>query len=671
VLVAALVGLVAACSSHGGGSTVATSPRPSASATASTTGAVHLQVGMTRWRLASPLSRPVVLARGRDLVVAGGLQAGDQSRAQVTTIDPSSGRVVGSGSLATPVHDAAGALLANRAVVFGGGSSVSLATVQTAESGAGRSIAQLPAPRSDLTSVTSQGTAYLIGGYDGTVFDRSVLATTDGRTFASIATLPIGVRYAAAATVGDSLWVFGGERNGAPVTAVQQVALTDHTASVSTHLPMPLSHAAAAVIDGRVYLIGGRTTGDHRVALIWSFDPATQHFQRVARLPYGVSDAGITVIGHSAYLVGGETPSFSSGVIRVRAVAAGTGALTQSGDPAPTAHASSSPSLPAWLAPAHGRGSLAPGSDPSVLPGPILIADKYNNRLVIVDPYGRVLWQFPRPGDLPAGDTFQIPDDAFFSPDGAQIIATEEDDYVVSVIDPARHLLLYRYGVPGVPGSGPNRLNNPDDAFLLPNHDIVTADIKNCRVLHIRQGAAHATNLFGTTGSCYHDPPRHLGSPNGAFPMRNGDYLVTEIQGSWVDEITPSGHVVFAVQVPGVSYPSDANQLPGDRLLTVDYNTPGQVIIFGPNGHVFWRYAPAGAHMLRQPSLARPLPNGDILITDDGNHRVIVVDPRTNRIVWQYGHTGVPGRGPGFLNHPDGLDLMPPHQLAAVMLRAH
>jgi hypothetical protein len=38
---------------------------------------------------------------------------------------------------------------------------------------------------------------------------------------------------------------------------------------------------------------------------------------------------------------------------------------------------------------------------------------------------------------------------------------------------------------------------------------------------------------------------------------------------------------------------------------------------------------------------------------------VILIDPKTRRIVWQYGHTGVPGSGAGFLNKPDGLDLLP------------
>ena len=42
---------------------------------------------------------------------------------------------------------------------------------------------------------------------------------------------------------------------------------------------------------------------------------------------------------------------------------------------------------------------------------------------------------------------------------------------------------------------------------------------------------------------------------------------------------------------------------------------------------------------------------------------MIVVDPRTDQVVWQYGHTGVSGTKPGYLNVPDGVDLAPPHSL--------
>ena len=114
------------------------------------------------------------------------------------------------------------------------------------------------------------------------------------------------------------------------------------------------------------------------------------------------------------------------------------------------------------------RGSLQPGSDPTVLPGPVLIADRDNNRLLEVSPAGRVLWRFPEPGDLAPGETFKLPDDAFFAPNRRDVVVTQEDDFVISVVDIARRRIVYRYGHPGVPGSEPGYVHNPDDAMLDP-----------------------------------------------------------------------------------------------------------------------------------------------------------------------------------------------------------
>ena len=75
------------------------------------------------------------------------------------------------------------------------------------------------------------------------------------------------------------------------------------------------------------------------------------------------------------------------------------------------------------IAPAESEqeGHLQPGSNPSVLPGPVLIADEGNDRIVLVDPEGRILWTFPEPGDLRPGESFRSPDDAFYTPDGKHI----------------------------------------------------------------------------------------------------------------------------------------------------------------------------------------------------------------------------------------------------------
>jgi DNA-binding beta-propeller fold protein YncE len=357
-------------------------------------------------------------------------------------------------------------------------------------------------------------------------------------------------------------------------------------------------------------------------------------------VPVGYAAAAVT--GSTGYLVGGEDNGRPVPAVTIfRLVPAGPSA------PAP------------WLTPAAGPGRLAPGSDPSVLPADVLIADHHNNRLLIVDRYGRIRWEFPRPGDLAPGQTFLQPDDAFFSPDGKSIIATQEDEQVISVISVATSRITYRYGVAGTPGSGPDHLFNPDDAMLTPAGAIVSADIKNCRLVIITPPAHSVTRVIGrTTNACQHDPPRRFGSPNGAFPMTNGDYLVTEINGDWADELSLHGRVTWSANPAGVLYPSDSNEVYPGRYLTADYSDPGQVAEFTSAGRVVWRMGG-----FNQPSLALPLPNGDILLNDDFNHRICVVDPATHRIVWQYGHTGRAGSGPGYLSDPDGVDLVPPDSL--------
>jgi outer membrane protein assembly factor BamB len=326
------------------------------------------------------------------------------------------------------------------------------------------------------------------------------------------------------------------------------------------------------------------------------------------------------------------------------------------------------PKLPAGpFARPQGASHLSPGSDPFALPGDVLIADRSNNRLLVVDPRGRIVWRFPSPGD---SSTLPLPDDAFFFPDSREIVATQEDVDVVSVIDVASRRVVWRYGAVDAPGSSPDRLAHPDDAMPLPGGSIVAADIENCRLVLLHPPSHR---LVGATGNpaegCVHDPPRAWGSPNGAFPLEGGGTLVTEINGDWVDALSPTGRVLWSTHPPGVSYPSDSNEVRPGLYVTVGWESPGVLETFDRRGRLHWRYRPrSGAPPLDHPSLALPLPNGDFLVNDDFNDRVIVVDPRTNRIVWQYGQTGVPGSAPGYLSRPDGVDLVPP---AALLTRIH
>jgi outer membrane protein assembly factor BamB len=276
-------------------------------------------------------------------------------------------------------------------------------------------------------------------------------------------------------------------------------------------------------------------------------------------------------------------------------------------------------------------------------------------------------WEFPQPGDLLPGQTFAVPDDAFFTPNGKDILATEEDDQVISLIDVATRRIVWQYGTPGQPGMGPDQLDNPDDAMMMPDGDVILADIKNCRLLVLRPPLHTPLQVYGeTTNACFHDPPQRWGSPNGAFPMTNGQYVVTEINGDWADGLTLGGQVTFITHPPGVLYPSDTNEVSPGVYITADYSDPGQLVEFNQAGQLLWRYGPPPPNNMNMPSLALPMPNGDILCNDDFNDRVIVLDPRTDTIVWQYGHTGVSGTAAGYLNDPDGVDLAPPLSLTII-----
>jgi hypothetical protein len=291
------------------------------------------------------------------------------------------------------------------------------------------------------------------------------------------------------------------------------------------------------------------------------------------------------------------------------------------------------------------------------LPGYLLIADRGNNRILVVDPGHKVVFEYPSAADLVAGRRLFYNDDTFVEPGGRALIANEEDHHDIVQVDLADRSLHVLFGHPGVPGADATHVHTPDDAYMLPGGTFTVADAYGCRILFIRHH--RIVRHYGTPDVCRHEPPRYLNAVNGDTPTPDGGVLVSEITGSWVDEISARGRLRLAIKVP-VSYPSDPQPLPGGRILLSDYADPGHILIVDRRGHVLWRYGPAvGPGRLDHPSLAMALPNGDIAVNDDYRHRVLVIDPRSRRIVWEYGHTDRPGRGHGYLNIPDGMDFVP------------
>lgn len=119
--------------------------------------------------------------------------------------------------------------------------------------------------------------------------------------------------------------------------------------------------------------------------------------------------------------------------------------------------------------------------------------------------------------------------------------------------------------------------------------------------------------------------------------------------------------------ISGTGIPPSSPPLPGCSD-PVNGCPDNRVFIVGMKGNIIWQYGQAGvtgsgANELNTPVQAAVLagfpghPGFHVLITDQGNQRIIVVDVHGN-IVWQYGMTGVSGNAPGQLNSPNSGEVL-------------
>jgi PQQ-like domain/Kelch motif len=649
--------LVAGACSHdgaGGGAASSGAGRPSSGSSDTSLGSAApavLSIRPAGYRLPAPIERTVALSDGSRVLIAGGLDAAGTTVGGVFSMDPVSGALTSLGSLPTPVHDAAGAMIGGRLVVFGGGSSTGTDLVQAFDPAtrSGSVIGHLPHALSDLSSVTVGNTAYLIGGYDNTVPRPEIYATSDGKRFRLVARLPVGLRYPAATVAGGRIIVAGGRGANGPSSSVYAFDPSATSVERIGSLPAPVGHAAAFTVAGRSYIAGGRDAADVPVDSVSIIDPSTGTVTRSGPLATPTADAAVAATAHGSLLIGGATgasASTSGQVLRaaMRAAPTGTaGSSSSPGDALPSVSATTS--------------SAAANVRPFA--GLLLVADRGNNRLLVMNARKHIVWTYPSPS-LPAPKfRFYFPDDAFFVHGGHAILINEEENNLLAEIAYPSGRTLWTYGHTGVAGSSPGYVHQPDDLYPMPGGGVVVADAKNCRILFLN-AAGHYERQIGITGNCTPDLPRTVGYPNGDTPLPNGHLLISELNGAKVSEVTSTGHVIWSHLVRGVVEPSDPQRLADGTFMVASYARPGAVIRFDMSGNVLWYYHPtSGPGMLDHPSLAMPLPNGLVAVNDDYRHRVVLIDPKTDKIVWQYG-TGTSGSGPGQLSFPDGMDLMLP-----------
>jgi len=212
-----------------------------------------------------------------------------------------------------------------------------------------------------------------------------------------------------------------------------------------------------------------------------------------------------------------------------------------------------------------------------------------DNRVFIVDLSGRIIWQYGQAG-VTGSDANQLntPVQAaivsnFPGHRGFHVIIADQGNQRIILVN-LRGNIVWQYGTTGVVGEGPNQLNNPNSAELLENGHILIADEANNRVIEITpdgdivktftiggtlNGAAFASRLpnhdtlisdagnnrivevnsadqivwqYVTNNGPYSNPNPQ---PTRGIRLRNGDTLISDQFNNRVIQVTPAGKIVF------------------------------------------------------------------------------------------------------------------------------
>jgi N-acetylneuraminic acid mutarotase len=187
----------------------------------------------------------------------------------------------------------------------------------------------LPAPRHHLVLGTAAGRVYGFGGFVGEELGRNAfqfrddIYTFDGEEWARVGSMPRPLGETVALSVDDRIHLVTGSLHGA--TEAEQGATGTHLVydaaagawSEAAPAPTARSSATGAVIDGQLYVAGGRrrtANGITNLGVLERYDPAADAWTTLAPLPRPSGGLAGAALDGTLYVFGGEYFSDGGGV---------------------------------------------------------------------------------------------------------------------------------------------------------------------------------------------------------------------------------------------------------------------------------------------------------------------------------------------------------------------
>lgn len=179
---------------------------------------------------------------------------------------------------------------------------------------------RLPAPRHHPNLVAFDDAVFAFGGYaaaDGGLWTaRTEVYAFDGDAWREAGVMPGPQSETVGARLGDHIHLVTGR---APKGEANRQ--WDDQGDVATHrrfepasgrwtearpFPIALNSAAGTTIDGRFYVVGGRTVGGGNLGALHRYDPEADHWQALAPMPGTAGGLACAALNGRLYAFGGE-----------------------------------------------------------------------------------------------------------------------------------------------------------------------------------------------------------------------------------------------------------------------------------------------------------------------------------------------------------------------------
>jgi N-acetylneuraminic acid mutarotase len=173
--------------------------------------------------------------------------------------------------------------------------------------------AAMPLPRSEHAVAEFQGRIWVLGGYPPGRLPSNLVQIYDPATsrWSLGPRLPQPIHHMMVAAAGGKLYMIGGELEGAS-TGKPEVYVADtwvHDPAVGgwvkrAPMPTPRSGGGKAVVDGKIYVAGGRPPGGSAFEV---YDPATDKWEKLPDLPTQRNHLAMVALGGKIIVAGGRT----------------------------------------------------------------------------------------------------------------------------------------------------------------------------------------------------------------------------------------------------------------------------------------------------------------------------------------------------------------------------